>query len=47
MRRTYRNLNIFQRVELAIKVESIIEKIAADMAEASTDIKEKKKTYTN
>jgi hypothetical protein len=42
MRQTSRNLNKFQRVELAMKVKSILETIAADMAEASTDIKEKK-----
>jgi hypothetical protein len=45
MRQTSRNLNKFQRVELAIKIKSIIEQIVADIAESSTDIKEKKNIY--
>jgi hypothetical protein len=42
MRRTLRNLNKFQRVELALKIESIL---ASNVAQSSTDIIEKKKIY--
>jgi hypothetical protein len=45
MRRTSRKLNKFQRVELALKVKSILENIAADMAETSTYTQEKLKTH--